>query len=361
MRTAGQGYGGVDASRKKYASMENDDSTGMSHTLWRKYDSLSARWTTTDPYGGSMELASPQSFNRYSYVNNDPVNHVDLTGLMLSDIGVFQTNDPAQARAADQATLRAFQMAINANWAARHGGVVVYKGNQAIFQYRGIGAAGAAAAAAAIGLGAAATSTGSGQTAVVSVTESMLGANMGAAPAPQRQNRRGRRGRRRQQQPAQPARVTVQGPTAGATPVSARARGNAVVITYSDQTEELRQRGTRTWRNNNPGNIRGGVGQIGVAGGFGVYRDEATGAAAMITLLNTPAYQALTLDGTIAAWAPPNENNTAAYQAFVRNQTGLAGNTQLNTLNAQQLQQVANAIRTVEGWRVGTVSYTRPR
>jgi len=363
MRTSGQGYGGLDASRKKYASMENDEATGMSHTLWRKYDSYSARWTTPDPYGGSMELASPQSFNRYSYVNNDPVNHVDLTGLMLSDIGVFQTNDPAQARAADQESLRAFQVAINANWAARHGGVVVYKGNQAIFQYNGIGGAGAAAAAALGQMGAAGTSSDTGQTAVVSLMESMLGANLGAAPTPQRQNRRGRRGRGRQRQPrpAQPARVTVQGPTAGATPVSARARGNAVVITYSDQTEELRQRGTRTWRNNNPGNIRGGVGQIGVAGGFGVYRDEATGSAAMITLLNTPAYQALTLDGTIAAWAPPNENNTAAYQAYVRNTTGLAGNTQLNTLNAQQLQNVANAIRTVEGWRVGTVSYTRPR
>ena len=60
----------------------------MGHTLWRQFDSLSARWTTPDPYSGSMELASPQSFNRYSYVNNDPVNHVDPTGLMLSDIGL---------------------------------------------------------------------------------------------------------------------------------------------------------------------------------------------------------------------------------------------------------------------------------
>jgi RHS repeat-associated protein len=368
MRTAGQGYGGNDASRKKYASMEKDEATGMSHTLWRKFDSLSARWTTPDPFGGSMELSSPQSFNRYAYVNNDPVNHVDLTGLMLSDIGVFQTSDPAQARAADQASLRAFQMAINANWAARNGGVVDYKGNQAIFQFNGIGAAGAAAAAAFGAMGGAGTSSDTGQTANVSVMESTLGAGLGAAPAQQRNNRRGgrrgggRRGGQRQQRPAQPQRVTVQGPTAGATPISAGNRGRSgVVITYSDGTEEVRRGGTRTWRNNNPGNIRGGVGQIGVAGGFGVYRDEATGAAAMITLMQTPAYQARTLDGTVYAWAPPNENNTAAYQAFVRNQTGLAGNTPLSTLNAQQLQSVADAIRTVEGWRVGTVTYTRPR
>jgi len=39
--------------------------------------------TTTDPDGGSMALGDPQSFNRYSYVQNDPVNFVDPTGLMM--------------------------------------------------------------------------------------------------------------------------------------------------------------------------------------------------------------------------------------------------------------------------------------
>jgi hypothetical protein len=32
-----------------------------------------------DPYGGSMEPESPQSFNRYAYVNNAPVNKVEPT------------------------------------------------------------------------------------------------------------------------------------------------------------------------------------------------------------------------------------------------------------------------------------------
>jgi RHS repeat-associated protein len=64
--------------------MEADEATGMSHTLWREYDSLSARWTVPDPYGGSMELASPQSFNRYTYCNNDPVNKIDPTARSVS-------------------------------------------------------------------------------------------------------------------------------------------------------------------------------------------------------------------------------------------------------------------------------------
>jgi hypothetical protein len=45
-----------------------------------------------------MAIADPQSFNRYSYVNNDPVNKVDPLGLMLSDIGIYQTDNPAEAR-----------------------------------------------------------------------------------------------------------------------------------------------------------------------------------------------------------------------------------------------------------------------
>jgi RHS repeat-associated protein len=102
MRTSGQGYGGVDGVRQDFAGMENNETTGMAHTLWREYDSYSARWTAPDPYQGSMELATPQSFNRYVYVNNDPVNHIDPTGLSLADIGVLQTNDAREANLAER-------------------------------------------------------------------------------------------------------------------------------------------------------------------------------------------------------------------------------------------------------------------
>ena len=119
MRTPGQGYGAADGISKKYAGMETD-ATGMAHTLWRKYDQFSGRWTTTDPYGGSMTVADPQSFNRYTYVNNDPVNSVDPTGLMLSDIGVYQTDNAADARFAERQALSDFMKAINDDYNARH-------------------------------------------------------------------------------------------------------------------------------------------------------------------------------------------------------------------------------------------------
>ena len=82
LRTAVPGYGQTAASRRKYAGMESNEATGMAHTLWRQYDSLSGRWTAPDPYRGSMAIGMPQTLNRYTYVDNDPVNQVDPDGLM---------------------------------------------------------------------------------------------------------------------------------------------------------------------------------------------------------------------------------------------------------------------------------------
>jgi RHS repeat-associated protein len=133
MRSSDPFYGGANSARQKYAGMEKDEASGMAHTLWRKYDGTSGRWTSPDPYGGSMELASPQSFNRYSYVNNDPINHVDPTGLMLSDIGVTQTADPEEAQILEHQSLRNLQISVNADYARRHNGKVSYKGDHATF------------------------------------------------------------------------------------------------------------------------------------------------------------------------------------------------------------------------------------
>lgn len=95
VRTTAQGYGVTDTNRQRYAGTERDDSSGLDHTLWRKYESRSGRWTSPDPYGGSMTLADPQNLNRYSYVLNDPVNLVDPSGLFLGPgciwAGMFPT------------------------------------------------------------------------------------------------------------------------------------------------------------------------------------------------------------------------------------------------------------------------------
>lgn len=104
MRVVSQGYGNNDGINKKYAAMEGDAS-GLAHTLWRKYDSMSARWTTTDPYNASMDVNDPQSFNRYAYVTNDPVNESDPSGLAPADIGFVQTENPWLANKLERAAL----------------------------------------------------------------------------------------------------------------------------------------------------------------------------------------------------------------------------------------------------------------
>lgn len=79
LRTSGQGFGATDTNRQKYGLTERDDTTGLDHTWWRKYENRSGRWTSPDPLRGRID--NPQSFNAYTYAANDPVNFVDPTGL----------------------------------------------------------------------------------------------------------------------------------------------------------------------------------------------------------------------------------------------------------------------------------------
>jgi len=47
----------------------------------RSYHGWHSRFDQPDPWDGSYDLTDPQSFNRYAYVRNDPVNYVDPSGL----------------------------------------------------------------------------------------------------------------------------------------------------------------------------------------------------------------------------------------------------------------------------------------
>lgn len=80
LRTTTQKYATTDKVRQRFAMTERDEATGLDHTLYRKHESFAGRWTSPDPMAGN--IANPQSLNRYSYVQNDPVNSVDPSGLM---------------------------------------------------------------------------------------------------------------------------------------------------------------------------------------------------------------------------------------------------------------------------------------
>jgi hypothetical protein len=59
------------------------------------------------------------------------------------------------------------------------------------------------------------------------------------------------------------------------------------------------------------------------------------------------------VNAAINTYAPSNENNTAAYQAFVDAKLGIAGSTPLSSLNQSQFQNLMNAIISYEGWSPG--------
>lgn len=141
--------------------------------------------------------------------------------------------------------------------------------------------------------------------------------------------------------------------------VSARAPAPKIVI-YKDDTgaEHVREGGSRAWRNFNPGNIEKGSfaeaqGSIGADTRFAIFPSEAVGLAAVVSLLSSLSYRDLTLEKAINRYAPPSENNTAGYVAFVTKQTGLKKSVVLSTLSSSELESIAQAIKKIEGWIEG--------
>ena len=83
VRTAQQGFSVSDSLRQRYGLTERDEATGLDVTWFRKLENRGGRWTSPDPYNGSANIGNGQSWNRYSYVENQPTNYVDPSGLFM--------------------------------------------------------------------------------------------------------------------------------------------------------------------------------------------------------------------------------------------------------------------------------------
>jgi RHS repeat-associated protein len=81
-RSAAQGYAGGDGVRQQFTLYERDTETNLDYAQARYYSMIQGRFTGPDPSLISTVPIQPQSFNRYSYCLNNPVNFIDPSGLV---------------------------------------------------------------------------------------------------------------------------------------------------------------------------------------------------------------------------------------------------------------------------------------
>jgi RHS repeat-associated protein len=80
-RTTNRKYNTGDNIRQKFTGYQKDTETNLDFAEARMYENRHGRFTAVDPLLASGHSANPQTFNRYVYVGNDPINITDPLGL----------------------------------------------------------------------------------------------------------------------------------------------------------------------------------------------------------------------------------------------------------------------------------------
>ena len=119
--------------------------------------------------------------------------------------------------------------------------------------------------------------------------------------------------------------------------------------------------GSRSWRNNNPGNIKfgqfakshGATGQD--SGGFAIFPTMEAGAAAQEALLFGGSYRNLSIAAALEKYSPAADNNphNAARIADVSRSTGVSASTRLSDLTPAQRKKFLDAVTRTEGFKAG--------
>lgn len=67
----------------KFTGYERDAETGNDYAFARHYNPRLGRFMSGDPLGSSADASDPQTLNRYTYVNDNPVNLTDPSGMYM--------------------------------------------------------------------------------------------------------------------------------------------------------------------------------------------------------------------------------------------------------------------------------------
>ena len=112
---------------------------------------------------------------------------------------------------------------------------------------------------------------------------------------------------------------------------------------------------SKSYRNNNPGNIRfgqftQGYGAIDDNTGFAKFPTVIQGLAAMLDLLAGPRFRDLSIRAALHKYAPKSENDTEKYIAFICRET-LRPNFILRDLDPFQILGLLRSMIRFEGWK----------
>lgn len=81
----GEQYGLSGSSDPSFTGQNSDTVPSLYDFLFRRQSSSQGRWISPDPLGiGAVDITNPQTFNRYSYVQNAPLSFVDPLGFVGS-------------------------------------------------------------------------------------------------------------------------------------------------------------------------------------------------------------------------------------------------------------------------------------
>lgn len=136
-----------------------------------------------------------------------------------------------------------------------------------------------------------------------------------------------------------------------------------IIYFREDGSSAIYVGGTRNWRNNNPGNIGYGngnlakkLGAIGKAGGFAVFPNYETGRKAIFSVLKKDDFQGRIVSKAIEVWAPKEDgNNTELYKKHIQVWTQIDLTRLISSLSAEELEKLVKAIEKKEGSRSGKI------
>ena len=78
----GESYAESGTADRSFTGQNQDTVSGLYDFMFREYHAVQGRWISPDPAGlGAVNPASPQSWNRYAYVSNNPLRLTDPLGL----------------------------------------------------------------------------------------------------------------------------------------------------------------------------------------------------------------------------------------------------------------------------------------